>query len=195
MRAFVNYLVSLGPWGVLVLAVLDSAGIPLPAGVEALILVVAALEPSRAYLSAALATAGSIVGCLFLYYMARKGGERFLDRHTSSGRGRKLRGWFVRYGLITVFIPALVPIPLPLKVFILTAGAMGVNAWTFAGVVLAARIPRYFGLAWLGTELGHGSGEWLKTHSRELLLAALALAALLFLLVKLAGRRREADSR
>lgn len=195
MRAFVNYVVSLGPWGVLVLAVLDGAGIPLPTGVEALILVVAALDPPRAYLSAAFATAGSIAGCLFLYYLARKGGERYLDRHTSSGRGRKLRMWFARYGLITVFIPALLPIPLPLKVFILSAGAMSVNAWTFAGVLLAARIPRYFGLAWLGAELGHGSGTWLKDHSRELLLAAVALAVLLFLLLKLAGRRREPDSR
>jgi membrane protein DedA with SNARE-associated domain len=96
--------------------------------------------------------------------------------------------------MITVFIPALLPIPLPLKVFILSAGALGVKPWTFAGVVLAARTPRYFGLAWLGAKLGHNSAAWLKDHSKELLLAAALLAAALFLLVKLAGRRRAATS-
>jgi len=194
VKNFVDYLISWGPWGVLILAILDSAGIPLPAGVDALVTVVAALEPGRAYFAASLATVGSLAGCMFLYYLARKGGERYLDRHTATGRGRKLRGWFMRYGMITVFIPALLPIPLPLKVFILSAGALGVKPWTFAGVVLAARIPRYFGLAWLGAKLGYNSAAWLKDHSKELLLAAALLAAALFLLVKLAGRRRAATS-
>lgn len=189
MKSIANLLVSWGPLGVLLLAVLDSAGIPLPAGVEALILVVATLDPPRAYMSAGLATLGSLGGNLFLYYLARKGGERFLDQHTSSGRSAKFRGWFQRYGLITVFVPAILPVPLPLKAFVLCAGGMGVKPGTFLLVVLAARLPRYFGLAWLGCKLGKGSGIWLKAHTHEMMLFAALLFAVLFLAVRLATRR------
>jgi uncharacterized membrane protein YdjX (TVP38/TMEM64 family) len=93
--------------------------------------------------------------------------------------------------LITVFIPALVPIPLPLKVFVLSAGALGVKPLTFLAVVLSARLPRYFGLAWLGSQLGSETMPWLRAHALSLALFALALAAVLALMVKWNARRIE----
>jgi membrane protein YqaA with SNARE-associated domain len=170
------------------LAILDSAGIPLPAAVDVLITTMAALEPARAYFLAAVAVVGSIAGSLFLFHLARKGGQRYLDRYTLDGRGAKFKLWFLRYGLITVFIPALLPIPLPLKVFILCSGAFGVSYQTFTLVILAARIPRFFGLAYLGAQLGEHSGAWLKSHSKEIALFAALLFICLFLLVKLSER-------
>jgi membrane protein YqaA with SNARE-associated domain len=184
-------LVSWGPLGLLLLAVLDSAGIPLPAGVDALLLLVAAVKPGLAYWSAALATVGSVAGCMVLYYAACKGGERYLDKHTRTGKGLKLRLWFLRYGLVTVFVPALLPIPLPTKVFVICAGALGVRAVPFLLVVLAARIPRYAGLAYLGSHLEEHSGAWLRAHAWQLTAASAALLAALFLLIKLAGKSRQ----
>ena len=174
------------------LAVLDSAGIPLSAGVDALLLVVAAAKPGLAYWSAALATAGSAAGCMGLYYVARRGGERYLDKHTQTGKGLRFRLWFLRYGLVTVFVTALLPIPLPTKVFVICAGALGVRAVPFLLVVLAARIPRYAGLAYLGSQFGGHSGAWLRGHAWQLTAASLVLLAGLFLLIKLAGRSRQA---
>ena len=187
-------LVSWGPLGLFFLAVLDSAGIPLPAVVDALLMGVAAVKPGLAYWSAALATAGSAAGCMGLYYAARKGGVRYLDKHTQTGKGLKFRLWFLRYGLVTVFVPALLPIPpLPTKVFVICAGALGVRALPFLLVVLAARIPRYAGLAYLGSQLGaHAGKAWLGAHAWQLTAAALVLVAGLFLLIKLAGRSRQA---
>jgi membrane protein YqaA with SNARE-associated domain len=176
----------------LFLAALDSAGIPLVGGVDLLLLGVAAVKPGLAYWSAALATSGSVAGCMVLYYAARKGGERYLDKHTRTGKGLKLRLWFLRYGLVTVFVPALLPIPLPTKVFVICAGALGVRAVPFLLVVLAARIPRYAGLAYLGSHLGEHSGTWLRGHAWQLTVASLVLLAGLFLLIKLAGRARQA---
>ncbi len=193
MKTLAATLVSWGPAGVLLLAIIDSAGIPIPGGVDALVTVVAALGPERGYLSALLATVGSVIGCVILFYIARKGGQRFLDRYTSEGRSARFKEWFLRYGLITVFIPALLPIPLPLKVFVLCAGAFGVNVGSFILVLLAARIPRYFGLAYLGVQLGEHSGAWLKSHSKEILIFALALGLALYILVKLSDRRRRAN--
>lgn len=186
MKDFVNILLSWGPLGVLVLATIDSAGIPLVAGVDALLVVLAAANPAQAYLSAGGAVLGSCIGNMILFWIARKGGEAYLDRYTASGRGARFRQWFQRYGLITVFIPCVVPIPLPLKVFVLCAGAMGVHPVAFLVVVLAGRIPRYFGLAYLGAQLGSGAGAYLKSHLGELFLIAGALFVFLFLLVKAA---------
>ena len=83
---------------------LDSAGVPLPASVDALLITVGALNPKMAYVAVLLGITGSVVGNLFLFSVARKGGEAYLARHTISARGKKLRQWFQHYGLITVFI-------------------------------------------------------------------------------------------
>ncbi len=122
-----------------------------------------------------------------LYYAARKGGVRYLDKHTQTGKGLKFRLWFLRYGLVSVFVPALLPIPpLPTKVFVICAGALGVRAVPFLLVVLAARIPRYAGLAYLGSQLGeHAGAAWLRAHAWQLTAAALVLVAGLFLLIRL----------
>ena len=95
-------------------------------GVDAFVVLIAIADPSQAYFSAAAAIAGSLVGGMILFLIARKGGEEYLHRYTSHGRGARLRAWFLEYGLLTVFVPALVPIPLPLKIFILSAGALEV---------------------------------------------------------------------
>ncbi len=176
------------------LAVLDSAGIPMVAGVDALIVYLAYRNPAGAWLSASAAVVGSVGGSLFLFHLARKGGERYLARYTSSWRGARLREWFVRYGMLTVVVPALLPIPMPLKIFVLSAGALGVHPLVFAGVLGAARLVRYFGLAWLGMHLGQQTLPYLKSHVVELLLIAVALFAVLFLIVRQFGPKRGAEA-
>jgi uncharacterized membrane protein YdjX (TVP38/TMEM64 family) len=99
--------------------------------------------------------------------------------------------WFQRYGLITVFIPGLLPLPfLPFKLFAACAGATCVPRWRFFLVLLVARIPRYFLLAYLGQQLGENSTAWLKSHGWHLA----ALAALLFLSLYALVRRLERET-
>lgn len=192
MAKLVALLKSWGPLGAIFLAVLDSMGVPLPASVDIMITLVAASSPGMAYLTAALCVIGSAAGCMFLFFVARKGGQLYLDKHASSPRARKFREWFGRYGLVTVFIPALVPlIPLPLKVFVLSAGALRVAPLAFLLTILAARIPRYLGLAWLGSQLGENSWPWLNAHKWHLAGGAALLGVALFLLVRFAGAKRE----
>jgi membrane protein YqaA with SNARE-associated domain len=164
-------------------------------GVDAMVVLVSALDSSKAYWAAATAIAGSVAGSLVLFYIARKGGEAYLLRYTASGRGARLRAWFLEYGLLTVFVPAFVPvIPLPLKIFILSAGAMGVRPLTFALVLTGARIPRYIFLAWLGTKLGKDSLPYLRQHIWELVGLALALFVVLYIGVRLVHARRVSKS-
>ena len=188
MRNLAAALQAWGPAGVFLLAVIDSAGVPLPVGVDALVVTIAVLDRRAAFVGAALAVAGSLLGCLFLFFLARKGGQAYLDRYTTGGRGAKLRQWFQRYGLLTVFVPAMLPIPLPVKVPILCSGALGVPAARFVAVVVAARAPRYFGLALLGSSMGDGALPWLRGHVWHLLCLAVVGMAGLYLLMRFLER-------
>jgi membrane protein DedA with SNARE-associated domain len=190
LRSLADTWSAWGPPGVFLIALVDSAGVPIPEGTDALLLLVAAANPSVAYLSADLATLGSAIGQMFLYYVGRKGGEAYLERHTETGRGRRFRLWFNRYGLLTVFVPTLVPAPLPLKIFVLCSGALRVSPFHFLLVTLAGRIPRYFGEAWLGRQLGEHSLVWLHQHAWEMLGAAAGLFLFLWLLIRFQDRRR-----
>jgi membrane protein DedA with SNARE-associated domain len=185
IRAIGNVLLSWGPWGILLLAVADSAGIPIPEGVDALIVYLGMRDPRAGYLSAGLAVAGSVAGSLFLFYLGRKGGEAYLDARTQTGWPKRFCRWFHHYGEITILIPALIPAPLPLKIFVLSAGALGMNRVHFILVLLAARIPRYFGLAYLAAQLGTEPLVYLKKHMLQLLLLSIALFLFLIFLVKL----------
>jgi membrane protein DedA with SNARE-associated domain len=189
MHHILDFLKELGPVGVLVLAMVESAGIPNPGGTDLLLLFMTAARPEDAVLTAALAVVGSLAGSMFFFEVLRRGGEKFLARHTATGRGQRFRAWFLRYGMITVFIPAFLPIPiLPFKVFAACAGAMGVTRKRFLLVLLAARLPRYAALAYLGAKMGENSGAWLREHGWYLLALAVLLATGLTLLVRRANR-------
>lgn len=148
------------------LAVIDSAGLPVIGGVDALLIVFSSTHPASAYVGAACAVAGSLAGSLILFFIARKGGEVLLTRHISRGSGIRLHRWFERYGLVTVFIPALSPIPLPMKIPVLCAGALRVRVRYFSAVVLCARAIRYFALAYFGVRYGQETFSFITSHGK-----------------------------
>ena len=195
MKQFVDTLVGWGPLGILLLSALDSAGIPIPAAVDALLILLAVKSPQTAFFSAGLAVIGSITGSMFLFYVSRKGGEAYLKKHTLSENAEKFHIWFQTYGLVTVFIPALLPIPMPMKLFVISSGALGVKPLPFFLVLLAARVPRYFGLAYLGMRLGEGASAYLRGHGWNLAGFSVALLAALLLLMRVVERKYSAGQR
>ncbi len=195
MRSFLELLKTWGPLGALLIAFIDGIGLPNPGGPDYLVLFLAWTYPDAAWLTAGLATIGALAGSLGLFWIARKGGEKYLEQKASGPRAMKFRGWFHRYGLVTVFIPALVPvIPLPMKLFVICSGALGVRPLAFLVVMAAGKIPRFLFFAWLGKSLGEQSAAWLKDHRWHFLLGALLLAAALFALIRIADRRSARDA-
>ena len=191
----VEALRALGPLGIFLLAILDSAGIPVVGGVDALLIWVSVTASTLAYLAAATAVVGSLIGTMFLFYLGRKGGEAYLEKYTSGPRGTRFKSWFLEYGLLTVFVPAMIPIiPTPLKVFVLSAGALGVSPIRFACVVLGARVIRYGSIAWLGLHLGEGTLPYLKQHIWQLAGIAAAVFVSLYLLIAFLDKRRAIES-
>ena len=192
MKRFGQMLVAWGPLGVFVLSLVESLGIPNPGGTDALLLFVAIERPSSAVLCAVLAILGSVLGSAVFYEIMRRGGDKFLLRYTVSPRGQRFRAWAQRYGLVTVFISALLPLFfLPLKVFAACACAMGVSRTRFLLVMAAARIPRYAGLAYLGAKLGENSTAWIKLHTLHMSVVAVALFGVLYALLRWNDRVRD----
>ncbi len=186
-------LIAFGPPGVFLLALLDSLGVPLPAALDVLLLAIAWKTPAHAYTSAALATLGSLIGNIALFAAARGGGRRWVKAFPEGGSPQRFRRWFHRYGLITVFIPAMFPvIPLPLKVFVVSAGVLHTPLPRFIAVILLARLIRYFGEAYFGIQLGEHAQYFLEHNAFAIAGAALALAALMVLAVKRAASRTDA---
>lgn len=173
-----------GPAGILLLSVLDSSGVPVAGVFDALLILIAVKTPSVAWLCAGLAVVGSTTGSTMLFWAAHKGGRRFMAKAAPEGRAARFREWFKRYGMVTVLVPALVPIPMPLKLFVISAGVMGTAPGEFVGVVLLARFVRYFGEAWLGVRLGEDSTAFLKTHAWHFVAGAVLLGGILYLYIR-----------
>jgi membrane protein YqaA with SNARE-associated domain len=170
----------------LVLALIDSAGIPVVGTVDVLLVAIATVSPEKAFLAAVCAIAGSTIGSSLLFFLARKGGHLMLAKYTESGRGRKLRHWFERYGLITVFVPAVSPLPLPLKISVFCAAVLEVRTSAFLAVILCARVIRYVALAYFAQRYGKIilTRPYLSEHWLGMTLVIVALCASLVLLLR-----------
>ncbi len=183
-------LIAWGPVGILLLSILDSAGVPVAGVFDALLILIAVERPGVAWLCAGLAVAGSTIGNSMLFWAARRGGRRFMERAAPEGRAAKFREWFVRYGMVTVFVPALIPVPMPLKLFVISAGLLGTAPVQFTGVILVARVLRYFGEVWLGVTLGKESPAFLRTHAWNFVAGAVLLFVVLYLFIQMRERDR-----
>lgn len=190
LRRIAIELIAFGPWGVFLLGFVDSIGIPLPAAIDALLLAVAIETPQRAYFTAFMAVLGSAGGNIALFMLARSGRKRFMKTELPPGRRQKFQQWFRRYGLLTIFVPAVVPfVPLPLKVFVISAGAMHEPVGRFLAAILLARVIRYFGEAYLGIRLGRGAQDFLTHNAWTILAVVFALCLAVLAVVRFTGRR------
>ena len=200
MKAFLTKmaaaLMAYGPWGFFFLGVVDSLGVPMPMAIDLLLVTVGAVSvsnPRRAFFNALIATAGSVAGNLALFLAAR-GGARWLFRVAPEpAENQGFRRWFNRYGLLAVFIPAVTPTPpLPLKVFVVSAGALRTSLTKFLAVIIAARLVRYCGEVYLGLVLGKDAPGFLTRNGWTLAGCALALTFVLWLVLRAAARRQAA---
>ena len=181
-----------GPVGIFLGSLIDSLGIPLPAAIDFWMLTIAVKHPQDAYFAALMAVLGSTSGNVALFIAARHGGRWLIKEEVESARTHKFRQWFRRYGLLTVFVPAVTPVlPFPLKVFVISAGAFRTSFTKFLVVVLLARVLRYFGEAYLGLHLGEHAEEFLRRNAWSLLGIALAMALGMYLVIRHMDRDRE----
>jgi membrane protein DedA with SNARE-associated domain len=152
----------LGLFGMFLVATADSSFVSLPEVSDLLIVTGAAKEPGIAW-EFVLATAlGSVTGCLLLYEVGRRGGEKFATRFVSSQKLLKAEALLARYGAFAIAVPALSPPPMPFKGFVLAAGIFAMPRLQFAATVFFARGLRYVIWALLGAAYGDEAIAWVK---------------------------------
>jgi membrane protein YqaA with SNARE-associated domain len=154
----------LGAPGLAIIAFLDSTFIPLPQVCDALIVALTIQHPERWFLYSGSTVLGSTAGCLVLYGIARKGGEAVLRRQLTEAQIERGFGAFRRYGLLAVIVPAFLPPPTPLKLFVLLAGFAGVKPLAFALGIAIGRAFRFGGEGWLAYKYGPQATQYIQEN-------------------------------
>ena len=197
MKRFLSWIqgmaVAMGGPGLFIIGFLDSSFLSFPEVNDLLIISMVMQHPQRLLYYALMATLGSVLGCLTIYYVARKGGETFLRKRFKEhhvDRGMKL---FQKYGLLVLVVPALLPPPAPFKIFVLMAGVAAIPVWQFVAAIGIARGIRYFGEGLLAIWYGDRAFAFMHAHAKGIGLG-LAGAALVIGAAWIAWQRRTAQS-
>jgi len=182
-----NLVAVMGGGGLFVVAFFDSSVLSFPFITDALVMHLSFANPARMPYYAAMAAAGSLAGCIWLYLLAKKGGEAYFHRH-AKGRAEKVREWVDEHAFLSVFVPAILPPPLPFKIFVLAEGVFQVPLRTFILAILLGRGLRYLAEGILAVRYGDATLDFLKVHSAAVALSVVAVLTLLFLASRWAFR-------
>jgi membrane protein YqaA with SNARE-associated domain len=141
-------------------------------------------------LYALMATVGSVLGCVVLYFIARKGGEALFHRKAGA-HAHAIRHWMESNGFVGVLIAALLPPPTPFKIFVLAAGVFEVPLASYTAAITLARVIRYFGVGYLAIRYGHEALPFLAQHKLEAAVFAIGVVAISYTLSKWILKRRQ----
>ncbi|MCI0339167.1 MAG: VTT domain-containing protein [Acidobacteria bacterium] len=122
---------------------LDSSLLSLPEVNDYITVARIANNPSEVYYFPLFPAIGSVIGCLVLYRIARRG-EQFITKRFHPKQLDRVKALYRRWGLFALVIPAILPPPMPFKIFVVTAGALGYPMGRFAAVIMLARTARYY---------------------------------------------------
>jgi membrane protein YqaA with SNARE-associated domain len=185
---------ELGGIGLFIIALLDSSFLSFPQVNDLLIIVLSTKYPERMPYYAGMTTAGSMIGCFLLYGVARRGGEVFLRKRLKGPYVDRAMALYQRHGLLAVVVPALLPPPVPFKVFVLLAGAAAVSPLRFGIAVGIGRGIRYFGQGYLAVLYGEQAAEFMTAHGAEIGIGLAVAAVLIGAAVFLIRRRRHGSA-
>ena len=190
LTAVKDFLVPFGVFGLFAIALLDSALIPLPGGPDAVMLLLSAQSPARMPLYALGATAGSVLGCVILYYISKRAGRRALDKFPPQKQAR-VKELVDRYDVLSVLVASVLPPPFPFKLFVITAGVFRLSVLRFALAVAVGRAFRFFLEGLLAVRYGERAKDLIAENYPAVGLGLAALIVAAFLLKSFLGRKRE----
>ncbi len=195
LEAIKNALLELGPMGMILIATLDSSLLSIPEINDVLVVTRVLHRPAEVFYWPLLAATGSVLGCLLLYTLARKGGEVFLRRRFSAERLARVERFYARYGVFALLIPALCPPPTPFKIFVATAGALRYPRAKFMLTILLARSTRYYVEGVLALLYGRAVLQYMREHGLTLALGIGALIVIGYGVARVCSIRRRARRR
>jgi membrane protein YqaA with SNARE-associated domain len=175
---------GLGAPGLFLISFLDSSVLTFPVINDLLLIELCIQRPARMPLYASMAALGSVLGCVLLFFLARKGGEAFFRRKAGT-RAETIRHWVERNGFGGMLVVALLPPPTPFKFFVLAAGVFEMPLVSFASAIAVARFFRYFGIGYLAMRYGAEALPYLTAHKLQVTVAVIALVTTSYALSRL----------
>ena len=148
-----EFLVAFGPFGLFIVALLDSTFLPLPTGVDALVILLTTANPRWMIVYAAIATLGSTLGCWILYSISRRAGKRALARFSPAKQVR-VKELIDRYDALAVLVVCLLPPPFPFKIFVVSAGVFRFNVTRFMIAIVCGRLFRFLLIGYFAMRFG-----------------------------------------
>lgn len=164
----------------LVIGALDSSLLSLPEVNDYITVARVANNPSEVYYFPLFPALGSLIGCVLLYRIARRG-EQFVTRRFHPRHLDRVKELYKKWGLFALVIPAILPPPMPFKIFVVTAGVLNYPLGRFAIIVMIARTIRYYFwgiLAYFFRDEVRQMIDWLEHHVLEILAVMLAIIVL-----------------
>jgi len=180
---------ALGGVGLLLSAFIDSSFIPLPLVTDVLLMELSSRHPVRMPYYAAMAALGSLAGCIWIYWLARKGGQAYYRKSQGHPPGR-IRKLIQEYPMASVFLPAVAPFPVPFKPFVIAQGVFQVPFPTFVIGTLLGRGSLFFIEAFLGARYGVAAKHFLVDQKWASIALAMGLVLLFFLVRRLQALRK-----
>jgi membrane protein YqaA with SNARE-associated domain len=185
----------LGVWGIGGLAVIDSSTIPVP--IDALLIDYVANDHRRFLLYCFMAALGSAVGSLLPYYLGRAGGELFLLKRINRHRYEQIRDRFERQEFLAIMVPAMMPPPMPVKLFQFAAGVFEMKPLWFFSAIMVGKFVRF--LIWAIITITYGPAilgtitRTIRAHRHYVLWVGglLMLVLLVYVLRKVFDRQRD----
>ncbi len=180
---------ALGGFGLLFAAFVDSSFVPLPLVTDLLLIELSSRHPLRMPYYVAMAAFGSLTGCIWIYWLARKGGQAYFRKTQGHAPGR-IRKLIQQYPMASVFLPAVAPFPVPFKPFVIAQGVFQVPFATFVIGTLVGRGALFFCEGFLGARYGATAKEFLINQKWASVALALGLVLLFLVIRRIPALRR-----
>jgi membrane protein YqaA with SNARE-associated domain len=132
-----------GP-AMILIGALDSSLLSLPEINDYLVVARCYTHPKSVFFFPLFPAIGSVLGCTLLYTIFSRGGLAVLHRRFRRDRIERVEKAYARFGIFALAVPALLPPPLPFKIFVATAGALQFPRRRFVLTILIARSLRYY---------------------------------------------------
>jgi membrane protein YqaA with SNARE-associated domain len=173
----------------IVIGALDSSLLSLPEINDYLVVMRCYHDPKSVFFFPIFAALGSVIGCVILYEIMRRGGQAVLRRRFRREHVEHVERAYARFGFLAVAVPALLPPPMPFKIFVASAGALEYPRWRFVATVMIARTLRYLIEGVLAIYYGEYVIVFLKEFGFAILIGV-AGACVVGLTIYLFGSRR-----
>jgi len=181
---------ALGAPGIFLVAFLDSSILSLPEVADLLVIWMVTNNKSRIVIYVVSATLGSLLGCLLLYGIGKKGGAGFVHRRFGSTNVERALEAFRRHGIMAVLIPSILPPPAPFKIFVLLAGLADISVARFSTAIPIGRGLRYTVEGLLALWYGERAIAFIRQNGTTIALAAVIIIAAGFLVYLRLSRSR-----